>query len=111
MDNTDALSILLGNLVTALITAANATAQAALANIHTAEWTAAMALVGGVWLMISRRGNTTLGLLIFVVAAAASAWLSWKTQHHGMLVQQTVLAVISLHSLRRMAQHGKGAKA
>lgn len=111
MDNTDALSILLSSLIAALIAAADATAAAALANIHSAEWTMALALVGSVWLMISRRGNATLGLLLFVAATAASSWLAWRTNHHGVLVQLALLAVISLHSLRHLARQGRGAKA
>lgn len=112
MDNTDALSVLLRSLITALIAAADAIAQAALANIHAAEWTTAVILVAGAWLMISRRGNTALGAVLFVAAAAAGTWLLWKTDHPGVLVQQALLAVISLHGLRHsLARQGRGAKA
>lgn len=76
-----------------------AVARAALANMTTAEWTLAVALAGAAWLLASGRGWRAAGVLVFLVAAGAGAWLSWKAGRYGVLAQHSVMATMVLHGL------------
>lgn len=95
----DALNTGLDALVDALIVALNTVAKAMLANTSAAEWVLAVVLAFAAWILAGRRGSFTRGLMLFTLAASASAWLSWRTNHHGMVAQQAVLALMVLHGL------------
>lgn len=95
----DILNTVMDAVIGALVMGLHATARAALANVSAAEWVMAVALAGAAWLLASRRGRPVVGMLLFVLAVGAGAWLSWRTNHHGMVAQQAVLGVMVLHGL------------
>ena len=95
----DLLNTVMDAVIGALAVALQATARAMLANVHTSEWATALVLAGAVWLLASRRGRPVVGMMLFSLAVGAGAWLSWRTNHHGMVAQQAVLAVMVLHGL------------
>lgn len=107
------MNTVLDAIIGALGVALNALARVALANMSAADWAlaVALALAGAAWLLASGRGWRAVGVLVFLVAVGACAWLSWKAGRHGVLAQQAVLAVMVLHGsgwgtsrLRRLAQ-------
>lgn len=79
-----------------------ALARLALANMSAAEWALAVALAGAAWLLASGRGWRAVGVLVFLVAVAACAWLTWHAGRYGVLAQQGVLAAMVLHGLRHV---------
>lgn len=96
----DILNTVLDAIVGALAVGLAATAQAALANVLVAEWVVAVALAGAAWLISNGRGWRAAGLLTFSLTVAAGAWLCWRTNHHGMVAQQAVLAAMVLHGIK-----------
>ena len=96
----DTLNTVLDAIIGALSVALQASARAALANVPAAEWVLALVLAFAAWMLAGRRGSLVLNLLLFVLGVGASAWLSWRTHHHGVLTQQVVLAALSLHGLK-----------
>lgn len=60
----------------------------ALTNVNPVEWCIAMLIVASILLLISKRRG---GFMLLAVSVWISAWLSWKTGHHGMSVQQIVI--------------------
>lgn len=60
----------------------------ALTNLALAEYCVAALVVASIWLLISKRRG---GFMLLAVSVWISAWLSWKTGHHGMSVQQIVI--------------------
>lgn len=95
----DTLNTVVDAVIGALAVVLQATARAALANISAAEWVLAVALAGAAWLLSSGRGWRAVGVLVFVLAVAACAWLSWKAGRYGVLAQQAVLAAMVMHGL------------
>jgi hypothetical protein len=96
----DILNTVMDAVIGALGVALAAAARAALANLSAAEWTLAAALAGAAWLLASGRGWRAVGVLVFLMAVAACAWLSWKAGRYGVLAQQAVLAAMVLHGLK-----------
>jgi hypothetical protein len=94
------MSTVLDDLISALAVALNSVAKAMLANVHTTEWVAALVLAVALWLLAGRRGHPALALLLFVLAVGAGAWLSWRTGHTGVTVQQVALAVMIFHGIK-----------
>lgn len=78
-----------------------ALARAAVAHMSIAEWALAATLAGAAWLLASGRGWRAVGVLVFVVAVGACAWLSWKAGRYGVLAQQSVLSIMVLHGVLR----------
>lgn len=100
-DALDILNTVMDALIGALAVALQGAARAMLANIHGAEWLLAVALAGAAWMMLAGgRGWRAVGVLAFSLIVGAAAWLSWRTNHHGMMAQQAVLAALALHGLR-----------
>lgn len=95
----DTVNTVLDALIGALAVALNAVARAMLANVHASEWTLALVLAIGVWLLAGRRRRSAVGLALFVLAVGAGAWLSWRTGHTGVTAQQAALAAFGLHGL------------
>lgn len=95
----DTLNTVFDAIISAMAVALNALTRAALANVSTAEWVIAVALLVAVWLLVSRRGRPAVGMLLFGLAVGAGAWLSWRTSHHGMVAQQAALVAMVLHGL------------
>ena len=96
----DTLNTVLDALIGALAVGLNAVAKAMLSNVHAAEWASALALAVALWLLAGRRGHPALALLLFVLAVGAGAWLSWRTGHTGVTVQQVALAVMIFHGIK-----------
>lgn len=99
----DALNILnaiMDAVIGALDVGLQAAARAALANVSAAEWVLAVALAGAAWMLSSGRGWRAVGLLAFLLAVGAGAWLAWRTNHPGMVAQQAVMAAMVLHGIR-----------
>jgi len=91
------INFILDNLNTAL----NTVLAAMLAHTNAVEWMVAIFILCGIWLLANRGRNAVWGFMCFTVAVSAGTWLSWKTGHTGVLVQQVVLAVLGLHGLLR----------
>ena len=96
----DTLNTVMDALIGALAVALRTVARAALANVHTTEWVAALVLSVALWLLAGRRGSSALALLLFVLAVGVGAWLSWRTGHTGVTVQQVALAVMIFHGIK-----------
>jgi hypothetical protein len=97
----DTLNTVLDAVIGALVVALGAVAKTMLANIHSTEWMLGLCLALSCWMLARRRGNTTVGVVLLVLAVTAGAWLSWKTGHSGASVQQVALAALGLHGLLR----------
>jgi hypothetical protein len=97
----DTLNTVLDAVIGALAVALNAVGKTMLANIHATEWTLGLLLAVSCWLIVSRRGNTTVGVVLLALSVFAGAWLSWRTGHTGASVQQVALAALGLHGLLR----------
>lgn len=79
-----------------LNTAFAALERIALTNLALAEYCVAALVVTSIWLLISKRRG---GFMLLVFAVVAGAWLTWKTGHGGVSVQQITLLIFGAYEL------------
>lgn len=63
------------------------------------EWVAALLTIWGAWLLSSGSTRAAWGWAFFLAANALWFAFGWLTAHHGLMLQQVVLSVISVRGI------------